>query len=118
MLIPAFWREKSVQFQAEETYRLKQSFVQETLPNLLTQGKILRHVFLGHPELTKYLKESFPVWSRLKEVLMHQHKEIRRNYEDELLRNVDKAMRGSLKEEAEAAFLAFSIADFRPKYQL
>ena len=118
VLIPTHWTELSVQFQPEETYRLKESFVQGTLPNLLTQGMILRNLFLGHPELNEYLKESFTVWVRLKEALLHQHKEMRRRYEDKSLREIDEAMQESLKEEAEAAFLAFSTVDFRPKYHL
>jgi hypothetical protein len=117
LLIPTHWTEYGVQFQAEETYRLTESFVQAELPMLLGQGKILRNVFLGHTELNKYLSEPFAVWGRLKEVLLHQHKETRRHYECKL-KKLDGAIQKSFGEEAKVAFLAFSIADFRPKYHL
>lgn len=117
LLIPTRWTELGVQFQAEETYRLSESFVQAGLPILLGQGKILRNLFLGNAELDKYLNEPYAIWVRLKEVLLHQHMETRRRYEDNL-KILDGPMRRSFGEEAKVAFLAFSITDFRPKYCL
>lgn len=117
MLIPTHWIEYGVQFHAEETYRLNANFVQAELPMLLGHGKLLRNVFLGHTELNKYLREPVAVWGRLKEVLLHQHKETRWKYEDNL-EKLDAAMQKSFGEEAKVAFLAFSIAEFRPKYHL
>lgn len=84
---------------------------------LLGQGTILRNLFLDNTELNRYLNEPFMIWGRLKEVLLHQHKETRRHYEDNL-NKLDGAIRKSFGEEAKVAFLAFSIADFRTKYRL
>ena len=112
LLIPTHWTELRVQFRAEETYRLSESFVDGGLPMLLGQGMILRNLFLGNTELDRYLSEPFWVWGRLKEVLLHQHNETRRHYEDNL-NKLDGAVRKSFGEEAKVAFLAFSITDFR-----
>ena len=64
------------------------------------------------------MKEPSAIWSRLKETLQHLHKEMRRLYEDMPLKRIDGAMQRPFGETAKVAFLAFSIADFRPEYLL
>lgn len=116
-LIPTSWT-RYAQIHGEETYRLRADFVRQTLPSLLTQGKILRRVFRYNRQVDEYLKEPSAIWRRLKDILLHQHKDVRRPYEDNSLKRIDEAMPKSFGEEAKVAFLAFSIADFRPKYRV
>ena len=114
MVIPYHWNSLPGQIHREATYSMDVEFVRESLPYLLGEGRLLRLVLHERREMKRYLAEAPRVWGRLKDALLHQHKETRRHYQASLM-EFDQAMRGSLREEAKVAFLAFSVADFRPK---
>ena len=116
VLIPVNWTEFA-QVHREEMYRLDSNFARAQLPSLLIQGRIMREVLRGHDEFEKHLGTPSEIWGRLKEVLDKQHVMTRWQYKDSL-ESTDKFMASTLAEEAKVAFLAFSIVDFRPKYDL
>jgi len=116
VLIPTHWRSLAGQIHREATYHMDAEFTRGSLPYLFEHGRLLRLVLREQKEIERYLAESSKIWFRLKNAFEHQHKETRRKYRD-TLKELDRAMQTSLKEETKLAFLAFSLADFRPKYR-
>jgi hypothetical protein len=112
MLVPTNWTGLA-QIRRQEMYRLNSNFAAIQVPGLLILGRILREVLRGNKEVEKHLETPSEIWGRLKEVLEKQHEETRRKYRDQV-QTIDKSMVTTLRaEEAKAAFLAFSIIDFR-----
>jgi hypothetical protein len=117
LLIPTHWKSLPGQIHREATYRMDVDFARNSLPYVLEHGRLLRSELRDQGEIERYLAEPSKIWVRLKEVLERQHKETRRRY-DTPLKELDRAMHRSFREEAKVAFLAFSVADFRPKYRI
>lgn len=113
-LIPFDWRALAKKISAERTYRLDRDFAENTLPGLIVLGKVVREGLRDEGgKLDDYLEQrTREIWGNLRVSLTKQHPDTTRHYAGRL-DALESALQGNLKDEAEAAFLAFSIVDFR-----
>jgi len=110
-LIPRRWKQLA-ETHEEAFYRLDWNFATTLLPGLIVNGKVLREVMIKHTDIETFTHQASDIWGRLKEVLLKQHAETIAHYQQSLTR-LDSALKGPLEDEAEAAYLIFSLTDFK-----